>query len=177
MNRTITQTAACLLGAFLLPLLVSGQAAGQSQQANETVKATHGDWQIVCPANEPAECVMRQVGKTPGGQDALIVLVTKLDGVTAQDGQAVPAAIRIITPLGSILRAGVQVQIDGSEPMTGSYEVCVPRGCVVEDPISEEFLGRMKAGAVARMTFALVQQGEVTVDISLNGFTKAFGSL
>lgn len=165
--------AACLLGAFLLP----AAALGQSQQPGEVVKATHGDWQIVCPSAESTDCVMRQIGKTPDGQEALIVLVTKLDGVKAQDGRNVPAAIRILTPLGSILRAGVKVQVDASEPLTGGYEVCIPRGCVVEDPVSEELLGRLKAGSVAKMTFGMMQQGEVSVDISLNGFTKAFGSL
>lgn len=178
MTRTLKQiTAACLLGAFVPPTAAMAQSSGQSQQPEEIVKATHGDWQIVCPSAESTDCVMRQIGKTPDGQDVLIVLITKLDDVTAQDGRNVPAAIRILTPLGSILRAGVKVQVDASEPLTGGYEVCIPRGCVVEDPMSDELLGQFRAGSVAKMTFGIMQQGEVTVDISLNGFTKAFGSL
>ena len=170
--------AACLAGAVLaLPGLAAAQATGQAQQAQETVKATHGDWQIVCAPSQPDLCVMRQIGETSDGSRVLEVRVRKLEGVTAQDGQIVPAAIRILTPLGSLLQAGVRVQVDESEARTGIYEVCLPQGCIVEDPLSEEFLGRLKAGAIANMTFSLIQQGEITVAVSLNGFTKAFGSL
>lgn len=178
MTHTIKQIAvACVVGALMLPATALAQSAGQSQEANETVKATHGAWEIVCAASEPELCVMRQIGETQDGRRVLEVRVRKLEGVTAQDGQTVPAAIRIMTPLGSILQPGVQVQVDGTDPRTGVFEVCLPQGCIVEDPMSEEFLGRLKAGAVANLTFSIIQQGEITVDVSLNGFTKAFGSL
>lgn len=178
LTRIIKQiVAACVVGAFMVPAAAFAQSAGQPQAASETVKAKHGDWEIVCAASQPDLCVMRQIGQTKDGKRVLEVRVRKLEGVTAQNGQKVPAAIRIMTPLGSILQPGVRVQIDGAEPRTGVFEVCLPQGCIVEDPMSEEFLGRLKAGAVANMTFSLIQQGELTVDISLNGFTKAFGSL
>ncbi len=169
--------AAGLAGVLLLPAAAVGQSGGQGQQPNETVKATHGDWEIVCATAQPDLCVMRQIGETSDGKRVLEVRVRKLEGVTAQDGQAVPAAIRILTPLGSLLAPGVRVQVDETEARTGVYEVCLPQGCIVEDPMSDEFLGRLKAGAVANMTFSLLQQGEMTVPVSLSGFTKAFGSL
>jgi len=178
LTRTIKRiAAACLLGTVMLPAGAAAQQTGQAQQPNETVKATHGDWEIVCASAQPELCVMRQIGQTADGKRVLEVRVRKLDGVTTQDGQTVPAAIRILTPLGTLLQPGVRVQVDGSEPRTGLFEVCLPRGCVVEDPMSEEFLGQLRAGAIAKMTIGLIQQGELNVDISLSGFTKAFGSL
>ena len=33
-------------------------------QAGETVKATHGAWDIVCATETPDQCTMRQIGKT-----------------------------------------------------------------------------------------------------------------
>ncbi len=178
MTHTIRKIAAAgLLSALVLPGVAIGQSAGQQQPANETVKSTHGDWEIVCAADKPDLCVMRQIGETSDGQRVLEVRIRKLDGVTAQDGQTVPAAIRILTPLGSLLQAGVRVQVDETEARTGVFEVCLPQGCIVEDAMSEEFLGRLKAGAVANMTLSVLQQGEITVPVSLSGFTNAFGSL
>ncbi len=169
--------AACLLGTLVLPGSAAAQNATQQQPANETVKATHGDWEIVCAAAEADRCVMRQIGTMADGKRVMEVRVRKLDGVETDDGQVVPAAIRIMTPLGSILPAGVSVSVDGSEPRTGPFEICLPQGCIVEDPMSEEFLGWLKSGVTARMTFGVIQQGEVNVDISLNGFTAAFAAL
>jgi len=120
---------------------------------------------------------MRQIGETADGKKALIVHIGKLTDAKTKDGKIIPAAVQITTPLGSILRAGVKIQIDTSEPQTAAYEVCIPSGCIVSDPISEEYLGRLKSGTVAKMSFNVLQQGTVTVDISLKGFTKAFSAL
>lgn len=177
MTPTFKQiAAACLLAALALPGAAAAQTAGQ-QPPGETVKATHGDWEIVCSTQKSELCVMRQVGETADGKRALEVRVRKLEGTKTKDGKNIPAAIRIMTPLGTILPPGVNVSVDGSKPRTGLFEVCLPQGCIVEQPISDEFLGQLKAGATARMTFGMLQQGEVNVDVSLNGFTKAFGSL
>jgi invasion protein IalB len=120
---------------------------------------------------------MRQFGKTADGKKVLIIRIRKLDGVKTQDGKTIPAAIQITTPLGTILRAGVKVQVDAGEPRTGAFEVCVPNGCILRDPMTEEFLASLKAGKAVAMTFNVLQQGTLSVSISLKGFTKAFGKL
>lgn len=182
--------AASLAAASLAAIALSGQALAQDQsqspdqgqaqaqpQDEETVKATHGDWEIVCAASKPELCVMRQIGLNAEGKRVLEVRIRKLTDAKTKDGKPVPAAIQITTPLGSLLRAGVRVQIDSSEPTTGAFEVCLPSGCVVRDAMSEEFLGRLRAGTKATMTFGLLQRGEIAANISLTGFTKAFTAL
>jgi invasion protein IalB len=175
LTRFFTQTmAAFALAALTLP----GSAAAQdTTQATETVKATHGAWDIVCATAQADLCVMRQFGKTADGKKVLIIRIRKLDGVKTQDGKTIPAAIQITTPLGTILRAGVKVQVDAGEPRTGAFEVCVPNGCILRDPMTEEFLASLKAGKAVAMTFNVLQQGTLSVSISLKGFTKAFGKL
>jgi invasion protein IalB len=175
----LTQIIKLTMAAFALGILMlSGSANAQEPgQPVETVKATHGAWDIVCSTAEPDQCRMRQIGETADGKKALIVYVGKIKDAKTADGQTIPAAIRITTPLGSILRAGVKIQIDSGAPQTGIYEVCVPSGCIVSDPISEEYLGQLKSGTVAKMSFNVLQQGEVDVSISLSGFTKAFNAL
>ena len=175
LTRIIKQT----MAAFALTALsLAGPALAQdTTQPAETVKATHGAWEVVCSTEKPDQCRMRQIGSTADGKKALIVHVGKLKDAKTEDGKIIPAAVRITTPLGSILRAGVKIQIDTSEPQTAAYEVCIPSGCIVSDAISEEYLGRLKSGTVLKMSFNILQQGPVTVDISLQGFTKAFAAL
>jgi invasion protein IalB len=57
------------------------------------------------------------------------------------------------------------------------FEVCIPNGCILRDPVSEEFLASLKAGKAANMSFNVLQRGTLSVSISLKGFTKAFGKL
>jgi invasion protein IalB len=175
LTRFIKQTMAAVA---LAALTLSGLAVAQdTAQPAETVKATHGAWDVVCSTANPDQCRMRQIGETADGKKALIVHIGKLTDAKTKDGKDIPAAIRITTPLGSILRAGVKVQIDDGETKTGAFEVCIPTGCIVSDAIPEDFLGRLKSGTVAKMSFNVLQQGTVTVDISLKGFTKAFNAL
>jgi len=175
LTRFFKQTmAAFVLAALTLP----GPAAAQdTSQAAETVKSTHGAWDIVCVTTAPDQCTMRQFGKTADGKKVLVVHIRRLDGVKTQDGKTIPAAIQITTPLGTILRSGVRVQVDAAEPRTGAFEVCVPNGCILRDPMTEEFLASLKAGKAVAMTFNVLQQGTLSVSISLKGFTKAFGKL
>lgn len=171
MTRFILKT----LAALALSLsFVPGMAAAQS---GESVKATHGDWEVRCSEGENKLCVMAQVGKTADGKTVLEVRIRKLEGAKTQDGQVIPAAILITTPLGSILRAGVRVSIDGAEPRAGAFTYCLPNGCVLEQPMSEDFLAKLKSGSSAAMTFTMLQRGDITANISLKGFTKAFGAL
>ena len=107
----------------------------------------------------------------------LEVRIRKLNDVKTKDGKPIPAAIQITTPLGTLLRPGIKVQIDSGEATAGAYEVCVPSGCVVRDAMSEEYLARLRSGAKATMSFGLLQLGEITAVISLSGFTKAYGAL
>ncbi len=160
------------------PAQDQGQAQGQGPAPDEeVVKEKHGDWEIICAANQKDLCVIRQIGLNAEGKRVLEVRIRKLNDVKTKEGQLIPAAIQITTPLGTLLRSGIKVQIDSGEATTGAYEVCVPSGCVVRDAMSEEYLARLRAGGKAKMTFALLQRGEITANISLAGFTKAFGAL
>ncbi|MHA1529740.1 MAG: invasion associated locus B family protein [Alphaproteobacteria bacterium] len=175
MTRFFKQTAAAFaLAAMTLPVTAAAQ---NTAQESEAVKATHGAWDIVCSTTQTDHCVMRQFGKNAEGNNVIDVRIRTLEGVQTQDGKTFPAAIQITTPLGTILRAGVAVKIDGGEPRTGAFEICLPSGCIIRDPMSEEFLANLKAGKAANMTFTLLQLGELSVSISLKGFTKAFKAL
>jgi len=164
-----------ILGLRLAILAVSFVVAAAPATAQETLRETHGAWSVLC-ADTQDVCVMQQTGKGQAGNDVLDVRVRKLRDLTDNNGQPIPAAIQIAAPLGVLLRAGVRVQVDGNEQRGAPFEICIQAGCVVRDVVSQDFLDEMRAGAVARMTVVSPQQ-EVTIDISLSGFTAAFNSL
>lgn len=174
-NRVIRYSlAAAAIAVFSVPAFAQNQ---QSEGPAETVKATHGDWEVVCLTQKPEECRMRQIGTLADGKRVMVVHIGKLKDAKTPDGQAIPAAIRITTPLGTLLREGLRLQIDSGQETTGAFNICIPSGCIVSEPISDQFLSQLKAGNVAKMSFNVLQQGAINVSISLKGFTKAYDSL
>ncbi|MBY8974180.1 invasion associated locus B family protein [Rhodobacteraceae bacterium NNCM2] len=145
------------------------------QQPEQESRATHGAWEIVCIKGTD-NCSMRQIGKSAKGEDALLVTITKVDA-KAQDGTAIPATAEIMAPLGVVLPAGIRVQVDGGKVRGTGFQVCLNVGCLAQDAVSDEFLNDLKGGSSAKMILVLPGQGEVAVNISLSGFTKAYGSL
>ena len=173
MNRIFRQS----LAAAVLALVATPVLAQQTEAPAEEVKATHGDWEVVCRVDQKEQCRMRQIGKTADGQPALAMHIGKLKDAKAQDGTVIPAAIRITTPLGTLLREGLRLQIDSGKTQTGIFNICVPSGCIVSEPMTDEFIGQLKAGNAAKISFNLFQEGAVNVNISLKGFTKAYKAL
>jgi len=165
------------LAACLLALGMAAPASAQQQGgATDEVVETHGAWDIRCTP-EREVCVMHQVGQGPGGNDVLEVRIRKLDGVTTESGQPIPAAIQIATPLGVLLQQGVRLKIDGGETRGLPFQICVQGGCLVRSALPSPVVEAMKAGRVATMTVSSPQQGEIPVEISLSGFIRSFSEL
>ncbi|MEM6678529.1 MAG: invasion associated locus B family protein [Pseudomonadota bacterium] len=164
--------------AIALVTMLAGLAGlpGPAAAQQEVVRDTYGAWNVRC-AEGTETCVMQQVGKGAEGNDVLEMRIRKIEGVNAPDGEAIPAAIQILAPLGVLLPAGVRVQVDGNEVRSAPFEVCAAGGCVVRQPMSEAFLNEMKAGSTAKVTLIAAPQNEVVISISLSGFTRAFGNI
>ncbi|MEM6422895.1 MAG: invasion associated locus B family protein [Pseudomonadota bacterium] len=158
--------------------LMAGLAVppASAQQGGDEVRDTIGDWTIRCAAGTE-NCVMSQVGKGPQGNDMIEVRVGKLQDVTAPDGTAVPALIQITTPLDVALKGGVRFQVDSGSPRVAPFDRCFPRGCLVVELMNNGSIDEMKRGSAARVTLVALQQGEISTNISLRGFTRAYDSL
>ena len=68
-------------------------------------------------------------------------------------------------------------QVDGKQVRAAPFEICGPAGCVVRQAMSDDFLAEMRDGTTARVTIVAAPQTEIGVNISLRGFTRAFGDL
>jgi invasion protein IalB len=154
------------------------EAPAPSPSPNQLVEtATHGDWTIVC-LNGDKPCVMRQTGQAEG-QDVMEMTVRRIEAQQTQQG-TVEAVMDVRVPLGVLLREGVSLRIDEGEAQRGAYTICVPDGCLMREPLPNNFINLLKKGATANVGMVLARNGQaqnLEVPISLNGFTAAYNSL
>jgi len=154
----------------VIALLVLGATTGaQAQQV--TVKATHGDWQVQCPANvsETNPCAMVQELVSEDQHRVMSAIILNPPG-----GEPF---MRVIVPLGILLPGGMTLSIDGNKVGSVGFINCLPDGCMTQVALKPEVLDQLKAGNQAVVT--IYEQNEQAVDLplSLSGFTAAYGEL
>lgn len=169
-----------LLAAVAVP--VSAQKLSDLEQGAASVAEPDvtqiGDWSLVCEAGGAPPCAMTQLGKDPQGSPAIEFVVRKIDDESAEiNGVKVDAVADIITPLGVLLEFGLRLKIDDGEERGAPFRICQKHGCLVREPLSKDVVAALKAGNKASVTVAAEGAGPIEIEISLRGFTKAYGSL
>jgi invasion protein IalB len=163
------------------PKADSGAAApggGTSQSGGEPKVTKVGDWSLVCEPDGAPPCAMTQLGKDEQGSPAIEFVVRKIDDEEAEiNGVKVDAIADIITPLGVLLEFGLRLKIDDGEERGAPFRICQQHGCLVREPLSGDVVNALKKGNKATVIVAAEGAGPVEIDISLRGFTKAYGSL
>lgn len=163
--------------AFFVLCVVGGLSAfttGAAAQAQDVLKATHGDWEVRCIEGTNT-CAMSQIGNTADGKRALLVTIQRVSGLRGENGANIPAVMTVQIPLGILLPYGVRLKIDNDQVVPVLLSRCLPQGCVSQTRMLDEAVSKMKAGSTAVFGFFL--ENEVLVNVSLRGFTKAYNSL
>ena len=142
----------------LLTPVISLFLASVPLHADEDLRT--GDWQAIC---DPQGC--RLAHSLVAAQSETMLLMARVF-----DGD-VPTLV-LPAPLGSFLKAGLQMSIDGGAPRTLAYEICDEFGCHAGVPLDDGLLRDFKRGLKADIAFADGTQQQVTLSISLVGFTK-----
>jgi invasion protein IalB len=160
--------------ALISLLAFSGVARAQESGAfaEPSLRATHGDWQVLCVLNENLleECFIGQaLDDQTSGQRAMTAMVMK-----APDSSV---ALRITVPLGVLIPAGLNLTIDGNSVGDVGFVACFPDGCMTQVGMSDEVLGSLKAGSQATVTVHDFDNQPISLPLSLNGFTAAFNDL
>ena len=130
------------------------------------------DWTARCEQpdpNGPEVCYLLQVITREGSQAAVSVAVGYLD-------KQRPAAI-FTFPLGIFLPPGASFAIDNGERSKFPIQHCHPNGCVGGVPLSEALIAQMQKGRQAEVIVHDADGGEVSIPVSLLGFTAGFNSL
>jgi invasion protein IalB len=165
----------CRVGIMLFTGLFTAASGGLvvAQEAS-TVKAQHGDWQVVCKP------------PPPGSKNELCALV---QSVTAEDRNNVGLTVyfqkfsngkrvlRVFAPLGVLLPPGLGLKIDDKDVGHAPFQRCLTFACyaqvVVEDPLVEQ----LKSGKTAIFIIFQTEEAGIGIPISLAGFDKAVDAL
>ena len=133
-------------------------------------------WEVACLADN-SNCAMAQIGEDEGGNPVLEMVIRKLPEPLEAGDEIAIAVLDVITPLGVVLTEGLALQIDSGKDAIAPFQVCTEQGCLVREPIAEDFVNQLKKGSGATVKVVAANQGIVTSKISLSGFTAAFNSL
>lgn len=159
--------------------LIAGIAAVASplaaQQQSGTVKSNHGAWSLICdrPAGASADqcALMQNVIADDRPEVGLSVVVLKTADRKAR-------ILRILAPLGVLLKDGMELYIDNNNIGRAYFTRCFSEGCYVEVEIDDELMKVLRAGKNA--VFALreaVDQDRVGIPIELTGFADGYDAL
>ena len=163
-----------ILFAFLL-VMAGSVSFVNPVLAEEAKTTTYGDWGHKCdksPDGKQELCyVFQNVTKKEGGQ---LVLGAR---IAYREGQGDPLIV-VTVPLGSLLPPGAALVMEGVEPVKLAYFLCANEGCTtVATPLSPDMVTAMKKGDKAVIRVAAPNKQVVGLPLSLNGFSKALGSL
>lgn len=135
------------------------------------------DWRMVCETVEKQQrCRAFQRLSIKQGGNSQVMLIASIGYI--EDGKSRVPTLRLTTPLGVILPAGLTVNVDKGEKENLPYHVCLPDGCMTEIGLSDKGIADMKKGRAMHVVYraAGIKQ-PVAVQVSLKGFTAAHNAL
>jgi invasion protein IalB len=149
----------------------AGAPAAAPEQ--EITVTKQGDWEIGCVAGT-TNCEMQQVALDETDNPVVLVRVVRLP--EAADAEAL---MIFNTPLGTLLPTGLGFRIDSAEGAALPFEWCVQEGCIVRLGLRDAEIAAMKRGKIVKLTVSSIADpnAPVELDLSLTGFTAAYGSL
>lgn len=162
-------------GAQPEPGSLTAPPAAQAQEPRGEVTDVErfDDWAVRCgelddgAGNTAQVCEMLQrVSVEETGQPVMEMAV----GYLPEREQ--PVAVFTL-PLGIRLPPGVQLSVDGGEPIRFPVQLCVRQGCRADLLLSPELLESLRNGTQAQVTVLDPRGQPVNLPVSLIGFTDA----
>ena len=159
LQRVLKWTSAALIG-LLAPLGVT-----HAEEAKATVKAQHGDWQMVC--------------KTPEGAKAdICALVPNVQlSVQFQNSDDGGKVLRVFAPLGVLLPPGLGIQIDEEKVGHAPFVRCQVVGCVAQVSLPADVIDKLKTGKTAWFIIYQTKETGIGIPVSLQGFAGAVDAM
>jgi invasion protein IalB len=135
------------------------------------LKPSQPEWTKVCgkepQAGKEICYTTRDFGQGPDQAPVLAVAVYDVRG----ENQRI---MRLLLPVGLLLRPGFRFSIDKGAALEGAYEICFPNGCFAESRLDGKQLEVMKRGTVLNLNVKNQANAEVVFAVPLDGFGKAF---
>jgi invasion protein IalB len=164
-----------LAGFFLLAAAAQSSAQTQQQQPQGPVKldliGTQAKWTKVCGHDQAANrdvCYTTRDFSAQANQPPVIaVAVYDIKGDDTR-------IVRLLMPVGLMLRPGFRFWVDKGETLDGSFEICFPNGCFAEAKIKGPTVDDMEKGQTLSIAVRNQANNEVTFGVPLAGFGDAF---
>lgn len=153
---------------------ILGALLTQPAQAQGTVRAQYGDWQMSCdmvPGASEEQCALIQNVTAEDQPDvALSVIVLK-----TADRQA--RLLRVLAPLGVLLPNGLGLNIDGEDQGRVAFLRCLPNGCVAEVVLDDALIAKLSEGENGIFIIFRTPEEGIGIPVSLAGFDEGFNAL
>lgn len=168
MRKVIIALAAGLIASSI------GALPASAQQAQQNVERTQsGDWSVECLQNPQAGrlCRMVQNVKDPKNGNPL------MEVVVAKPPNQSSVILSLRAPLGVWLRPGLTFGVDGGKADRVNFEFCLKGGCLAQIQLSAGKVNSMKRGSKAVIGMQNIRRQKLNLNVSLRGFTAAYGKL
>ena len=146
-------------------------AAPQQGPVKLDLVPTQNDWTKVCGRDQQANkdiCYTTRDFSAQSGQAPVLALAVY--EVKSEDSRIV----RLLVPVGLMLRPGFRFDIDNGTTMEGTFEICFPNGCFAEAKVKPATVDQLKKGSVMNVAVKNQANQQVTFAIPLAGFGRAF---
>ncbi len=168
----------CRLVAAVLLVLASAMAVQAQSQLGPgqdgTVKAQHGDWQIVCrpppPGAKNETCALVQsVAAEDRNNVGLTVYFQRFS-----NGQQV---LRVFSPLGVLLPPGLGLKVDGQDVGSAPFLRCHNFACYAQVVADATLIERLSKGQSAVFIIYQTEEAGIGIPVSLKGFAEGLKGL
>ncbi|HLH11905.1 MAG TPA: invasion associated locus B family protein [Methylovirgula sp.] len=152
------------------PAAAQTQAQPQGPIRLELI-GTQSQWTKVCGHDQAANkdvCYTTRDFSTQANQPP--VLAVAIYDIKGDDTRIV----RMLMPVGLMLRPGFRFWIDKGTTMDGAFEICFPNGCFAEAKIKGATVDEMKKGTTLNVAVRNQANNEVTFGVPLADFGKTF---
>jgi invasion protein IalB len=132
---------------------------------------TQAQWTKVCghdqAANKDVCYTTRDFSTQPNQAPVLAVAIYDIK----DDDERI---VRLLMPVGLMLRPGFRFWVDNGATLDGSFEICFPNGCFAESKVKGPTIDQMKKGTTLNIAVRNQANNEVTFGVPLADFGKAF---
>ncbi len=171
MLRLTKLIAACAILAF-----ATHQAYAASPEVGSgQVKAMYGAWKLTCGqlpgAKQQEKCVLAQdlVLEDERHMFMHVIFMRVFDGDKKY--------LRVVTPLGMVLPAGLGLKVDGQDVGHVPFIKCVREGCVAEVVVDEQLLAKFSTGQTASFIVFPTKNKGIGFPAPLSGFAEGLKAL
>jgi len=153
----------------------AGPAQQQApQQPQGPVKAdlvpVQPEWTKVCGADPQTKKEICYTTRDFGVQADQPLLALAIYDIKGEDHKIV----RLLLPPGLMLKPGFRFAVDKGAMESGAFEICFPNGCFAESKVKTALVDSMKKGEKLTVIVKNQVNNEVTFNLPLADFGKAF---